>query len=247
MRSKGKIILLAAIAALVLVPALCWAEMFVEGYVGGTFGANSDVDVSAAGASATLDDAKIDPSVIGGLKVGYWFTKEGFLGYDYPDWMKYLGFALDLSYHNLDLRPQETRVTGVPGIASIRSWDDGRAFTVGFMFMGRYGFLPDSEVPFGRLQPYVAVGPALVISTFEPTISVPGGPVVPLGRDTTTEIALMTDVGLRYMALKNVSLDVAFRYRYTEPSYDYDFAGTSVSIDPEYHLFSFYAGAALHF
>ena len=132
MRSKGKIILLAAVAALVLVPALCWGEMYVEGYVGGNLGANTDIDITA-GATATAKDAKVDPAVIGGVKFGYWFTKEGFLGYDYPDWMKYLGVALDLSYNNLDFKRQEVQVNG--GRAFI--WDQGRAFTIGFMFNGR--------------------------------------------------------------------------------------------------------------
>jgi hypothetical protein len=27
-----------------------------------------------------------------GLKIGTWFVKNGFLGFDYPDWMKYFSF-----------------------------------------------------------------------------------------------------------------------------------------------------------
>ncbi|MDD3581063.1 MAG: outer membrane beta-barrel protein [Desulfobacca sp.] len=240
MRSKGKIIITAAIAALVLVPALCWAEMFVEGYVGGNIGDNTHIDLRAAGVTARAENARIDPSAMGGIKVGYWFTKEGFLGYDYPDWMKYLGFVLDLSYHNLDFRRQEVRIVGptVPPGTRAFIWEEGRAFTIGFMFNGRYGFLPDSEVPFGRLQPYVAVGPALLIASAK----IPNG-----DHNTATEIAVMVDAGVRYMALKNVSLDLAFRYRYSEPSFDYNVGGVNVRMEPEFNLFSFYLGAAYHF
>ncbi|MDD3581064.1 MAG: hypothetical protein PHW74_08585 [Desulfobacca sp.] len=241
MRSKGKMVLVAAMVALIMVPALCGAEMFVEGYVGGNFGANTDIKVSSGGKTDTIGDARLDPAVLGGIKIGYWFTKEGFLGYNYPDWMKYLGVSLDLSYNNLDFRRQQIEGDGT------RAWTEGRAFTVALMFTGRYGFLPDSEVPFGRLQPYVSVGPALLLSSMEPAFDAPGEDKEHGGTDTQAEIALMTDIGLRYMALKNVSLDIAFRYRYSEPTHEFTIDGDHVSLRPEYHLLSFYAGAALHF
>ena len=33
------------------------------------------------------------------------------------------------------------------------------------------------------------------------------------------DIALVTEAGVRYMALKNVSLDLSFRYRFGSPAY----------------------------
>jgi hypothetical protein len=55
------------------------------------------------------------------------------------------------------------------------------------------------------------------------------------------------------MALKNVSLDASFKYRYANPSYSYsgviDSLGTAntFTFSPTYNLFSFQVGAAYHF
>lgn len=48
----------------------------------------------------------IDLSVAGGLRLGTWFVREGFLGFNYPRWMRHFGCYLDFSYHRLDYRPQ---------------------------------------------------------------------------------------------------------------------------------------------
>lgn len=94
----------------------------------------------------------IDPAVVGGLKVATWFVKEGFLGMNYPDWIKDLGFYLDFSYHRLNF----SQVTGIWRNPTVpESFLDtfsskGNAVTLAFMFAARYGFFPDSEVPFGR-------------------------------------------------------------------------------------------------
>jgi len=134
--------------------------------------------------------------------------------------------------------------------------------TWAFMFAARYGFFADSEVPFGRLQPYVAVGPAIMFSSMKPKLQasegVFGGSDLNMspGNQSSTNIALAVDAGIRYMCLKNVSIDISFKYRYAQPHFDYtglnltptgSDAYATFSLNPTYNLLSGQVGVAYHF
>jgi hypothetical protein len=308
-KTFGLLAVLALALTLVLLGGPAKADFYAEIYGGVALGDSSSSTIPYSGSKVYGDGAAIkytsgslnvpgtfdNPFAIGGLKLGTWFTQEGFPAISYPDWMKYFGFYLDLSFQRMNYRRQighynqhywdyvrsvdRTNDYGTyDGDATW--WSDGRAFTIGFMFAGRYGFLKDSEVPFGRLQPYVAVGPALLINSQKrgfnvySVTSIDGYtlpyamPVCDGGRNlqsqTDVTIALMVDAGIRYMALKNVSIDCFFRYRYAKPSFDGAtwedvgakegvFYGSSRSIpvsssfDPTYHWFSGQIGVAYHF
>jgi hypothetical protein len=276
--------------ALVVLAAPANAEMYVEGYLGGTAAANmgqaftTHETWSVPGSSGTEYNhlqfsGTSDPTVLGGLKLGTWFVHEGFAGYSgYPDWMKYFGFYTDLSFQKLEMHAQNISGTskysvswvsgeesGVYTGADLNSGtftSEGSIVTWAFMFAGRYGFLPDSEVPFGRLQPYVAVGPAVMFSTMSPKINTwyngvisPGNQYTAIspGSQMSTNIALAVDAGIRIMALKNVSLDISFKYRYAQPNYTfsgYDGAlpgPATFKLNPVYQLFSGQLGVAYHF
>ena len=124
---KGKMIWLAVIAALVLVPTMAWAQAKTT-----TSMAASEpsfmVELYAAGAQPlsqqslstvhyahqffvlpinTSFPGDIDPYFLGGLKFGYWFTPYGTYAIaGMPDWMKYFGFYTDFSYHKLNFGNQ---------------------------------------------------------------------------------------------------------------------------------------------
>ena len=252
-----------ALALLALVAGSAQAEMYVEAYAGGNFAASSANSASAffptfapPSPGVYSNPGKIDPAFQGGLKIGTWFVKEGFLGFNYPEWMKYLGFFLDFSYHRLNFVNNSGILftIGGGGPFPIHTKTEGAVATLAFMFAARYGFFPDSEVPFGRLQPYVAVGPAIMFSWQNPTVAFDTAAArIEPGSKSSTDLALAAEAGLRWMALKNVSLDVSFKYRFTQPSYAF-YRAKSVGVvandyfmKPDYHFFSFQVGAAYHF
>jgi opacity protein-like surface antigen len=261
------------VAALAILPTPVWGEMYAEVYLGGVQGANAPmsakiVDHPVPGwtyAENWSIKGQLDPAVLGGLKLGTWFVKEDFLGYDYPAWAKYFGFYLDFSYHKLNFKQQLFPLTtslsfnGEPRPAEWPGWSDnhffskGWAATLAFMFAGRYGFYPDQEVPFGRLQPYLAVGPAIFITSQNPTFVPWSNHTCSSGSNSDVTIALAVEAGIRWMCLKNVSIDLSFKYRYAQPTFhttlksDYFLEPQSVTLNPTFHLLSGQLGVAYHF
>jgi opacity protein-like surface antigen len=245
-----------------------WAEMYVGGYLGGNFGLNTNPRWDAhywAGTKVrpqfapdmtheghprltfpafNANNIGVEPSFMVGGKFGYWFSREGALKANYPDFMKYLGLELDISYNALNWGRQNVLISPINYSTTIEN--NGFMVTAALLLMGRYGFLPDKEVPFGRLQPYLGVGPALVVTKT----------ILNIGHDyvsSEVDLGLMVETGIRYMIRKNFSIAGEFKYRYARIHADVDdqiFGRPYWLYAPmyaTYNLFSFTLGVAYHF
>ncbi len=258
---RKKLLALVVAAGLGLMPAVSAAEMYVGLYLGGNFALDTDPRWDAARIQGTTipplipvrtfwaKGISVDPALVAGAKIGYWFSREGLLSLSYPDWMKYLGFEISIDWHELDWGRQD--VTIEPINLKLPLENNGYMVTIAFLFMGRYGFWPDEEVPFGRLQPYVGVGPAVFFTRTHLNI----------GRDyksTEGDVGLVVESGVRYMLRKNISISGAFRYRFVKIHVDVDdqvfnipyqppYGGVYIPMRTHYHFFSILVGAAYHF
>lgn len=248
------------LAVSVVLPVAARAEMYVEGYLGGARGATVPPKFMTITTHHSLHGTSEEnhtrgtfkAAVIGGLKIGTWFSREGFLGAPYPEWMKYFGFYLDFNYHRQNFKKRSRHYKNIL-LNVFRS--EGTAATLAFMFAGRYGFLANEEIPFGRLQPYLAVGPAIMFTSQEVALTnyVITPSYIEPGSNSVAAIALATELGLRWMALKNVAFDLSFKFRWAHPSFTFHYRDPldqtmeSFGLHPTYLLFSFQLGVAYHF
>jgi len=249
---NGKIFLLAMLFCLVLTPTSSRSETYLGVYFGGNFSSNFDSEFDfhekfdhrrVIIANRTARDISMDPALIVGGKIGHWFTRERVFGLNMPKWLKYFGFELDISYHSLSWPSQSVRVD--PLSRNFVLENSGSAVTLTFLLMARYGFRKDSEVPFGRIQPYIGIGPIVFFSSQKLNI----------GREfksTEADVGLGIESGIRYMLRKNVSLNMAFRYRYIPNHLDvddtiFDQSWRYVVMRTKYNLYDIIFGVAYHF
>jgi hypothetical protein len=230
------------VASLLALPGVAQAAMWVGAELGGNFNAPMTFRVNGT----SVGDTYVQPSVIGGATIGYDFVNSGFGAYAWPDWMKYFSVATDITYNRL-VAPSSAGglANAFPGGSRFNGYEI--AWT--FLAMAHYGFLPDSEVPGGRINPYIGVGPAVVFSGGDYTIPVnilqvnQAWRINPRHTANSTNIALVVEPGIRWVALPQVSIDTAFRYRYMAPSW----GGNVYNLSTTVNQFAFLVRANYHF
>lgn len=162
-------------------------EFFVGGFLGGSFIQNTTWDYRGP-LSTQAADMQIDPGLTGGIKLGYFFDQLPLFGIEAEG---------SIGTHNqpaqtVHLNPALLNTTvGHVNRQSMLVW------TMALHFLARYGFLATPEIPFGRLQPYVGLGPGLVMLYAE--------------ADSAKNFSLEVEAGVRYMFSKHIGLFVAYK------------------------------------
>jgi len=233
----------ALVAALLAMSGVAQSAMWVGAEIGGNYNMGVNMSLDTAGFGTTRNTS-IQPSVIGGVTIGYDFVNAGFGAYAWPDWMKYFSFAMDLTYNRLTAH----QGSGIFQAVADKSRINGYELAWTFLFMAHYGFMPDSEVPGGRINPYIGVGPAIVWTGIDYKVATAPG-VLSSGNvgSSAMNVALVVEPGIRWVCFKNVSVDTAMRYRYSQPSWNGDaFGGITIKANP-LHQIAFLLRANYHF
>ena len=270
MKKKMYVLGVAALmAALLAMAGVAQSAMWVGAELGGNFPLRSDLKAEGTvfgfPASGSLNGVGIQPSVIGGVTIGYDFVNSGFGAYAWPSWMQYFSFAMDLTYNQLQIRGSQNVGWSAGGESGTLLLPDNfrlKGYEVAwtFLFMAHYGFLRDSEVPSGRINPYLGIGPAIVWTGFDfddlhfdngangaannGNGRAPGQSV----KVNAMNVALVVEPGIRWVCFKNISIDTAMRYRFAQPSYAAAVSGgeATLKISP-LHQFAFLVRANYHF
>jgi hypothetical protein len=196
---------------------LACGEWFADLYFGGCFSKNAGLDVP----SDSIQDAlasEPDNSFTGGARFGRWF--EG---------MGWLGLSLDFSYFEPDI-----------GKADLY------AVPISPLLMFRLQLAPEDDLPHGTIQPYFAVGPSLLVSGIDLSLSdagLSGGTY----SDQTTQIGVDLRLGSYVHLRKNWAVLVECRYTYFKPEFKDNVQGSQVSIDPELETYYGQIGISYRF
>jgi len=198
-----------AITLLFGMASIASSEMYVGGQFGPNFNTSMDVKVSGPFINNTITGMKARTGFTTGLVFGYDFVNYGTGAYPYPDWMRYFGVMVDASYTQMNFSAQGRSLT--TGQNAFTSSVDGGNTALTFLITGKVPCMTSNEYPNGRLNPYVGVGPTILITSMD--FSNMGG-----NNSTSVNVGLVAEAGVRYMITPAFSADLAYRYRYAQPS-----------------------------
>jgi len=173
----------------VLAVCLLATGAFAGPYAGFQIGPNFPTASDTQVLGKSTSNLTFDTGIALGAQVGFDFNDPR---YEFPYWAKYFSVALDYQFNTMDLSNR--------GIGN----RDGNQNALSLLGIAKYPMMETADYPRGRLFPYIGVGPSIVWTS--------------LGNRNSTNIGVVTEPGVRYMFTPNISGDVAYRFRYAQPS-----------------------------
>ena len=177
----------------------------------------------------TAKNIEYQPGILGGIKFGR-----------YLDAYPWLGWEMETSFSRNRIREDQGRISpplpgGPSNLMAGSDWFMNWALQTNLL--ARYGFLKDKEVTFGRLQPYVGIGP--------------GFEVIYWRKDSAKNFAIEPLAGVRYMFTPKVALFCEYKFSYQFAVEYQDFtpakegSGGTLTFDVPHHRFVI--GVSYHF
>ena len=215
--------------------------MWAGCYVGQNWTGSADVKTNWPENSATINNYGFRHSLITGLTLGYDFIPTGVGGYSWPLWMQYFYVAMDVSYNVMDASSQRRAVYANNG-AVLTNFPDvnGSQTTLSFLLMGKLPLSASKEYLYGRIVPFVGIGPGIMFTYID-------GNNFNVGSQTSTNVALVTEAGVRVMVTPVFSVDSVFRYRYANPGFDFNIPGGNAKASFDSNNFSTFVRLSYHF
>ncbi len=191
-----------------------FAEFEFSVYGGASFTPKIDLTVTLPQSSLSIPDVKVDNSITGGVKIGYWFSKSSAAS---------VGFGLDGFY----FEPKIDRQT-VPSTTNFQGLTFPNSTTVSPLTLETFGIgidvfklrlhlLEEKDFPMGRLQPQISVGPSVfVVNVKDTTNFAPNNQ-----QQHQTSVGVKAGAGIQFLITQY--LGVFTEYRYTRYSMDVTF------------------------
>lgn len=206
--------ILVVLTICLLVPGAALAERLFDLYGGYNFTQDDDSADVQTTRFLLSDDAEFEGAPLVGVRLGAWFE-----GYEFA------GGAIDVSYFETD---------GEGGFDDVEI----AALPVSALLMFRLPLLRGDSFTQGRIQPYVAMGPSVLVSQFKLNTDAFG-----TLRDTSVDIGADGRLGAAFLFTPGVGIFLEYRFTYFEPRYEDIHFGTEAKVSPR--LLTHYAQLGL--
>lgn len=234
------VLCLAASAGLLSIACPASAEWFADLYGGAAFTPPSDitlvVSLPSGPADHTFHHVKWNTSAEVGARARYWF--------DAAPW---IGIGLDIFAFKADIPTQtvSTTILGVTAPATLQAIDVSVAAVALDILQLRYPLQVSEAFPSGRLQPYVAAGPALFRVRAKNTTN----SELTTQAATDSSVGLNAGAGLSWLVAKNVAVFAEYRYTHVnaEPVLNSALSPLRVPLQFDLNTHHLLAGASYRF
>ena len=211
-------------ALLIATPHAASSEWFVDFYAreGLTERADVTTNVRDLGLRTTVQDVKFDHGITFGGRAGYWLASAPVFG---------IGVDAFRFRPNISRQTRDTKVCSDSCVSSSAEFQDLDlsviAASVDIMFRAA-GMLESDDIPQGRLQPYITIGPTVFIA--EAKDSTNFGPPADQS-DTHVSVGFKVGGGFAWQFHRHAALFAEYRFTYLRPRFEFTSSGLKTTVD----------------